>query len=475
MYTYQDLQTINDKGNEQAKIDFVLSVIQQHEGSDLYRNAEIADEYIRGQNREAKSHVNYLTTATGKQIVDQWSPNTKTARSFFRLMLMGDVQYLLGNGVKWNDKEKTESIIGKDFDNRLSDLLTFAKAHSVSFGFFNNDHLETFPVRTINGGFAPLYDGENGALRAGVKYWYFNEGKSKRANLYEESGITSIVWTPDNNGEIVGQQTYKQNVSKTAETGRITEIVPGDSYPSFPIIPLFGNSFHESELFMGLKELIDEYDRLANSTANDLDNAQMYWIFQNAGGMDNQDIAKALDQLRALHAVAAEEGDIHPVTVNVPITERHAEMARVERAIYDDSMCLNFKDIVSGAATATQIRAAYEPVKNKANDTEKCLLDFLYKLLAIAGITDEAPTFEPDPIKNISEETNAIIAQAQFMPQDYTVSELLYLRGDGDKITDILDELDKENLQRMSGIGLENEEQTEKTENADETVDNGEQ
>ena len=300
-----------------------------------------------------------------------------------------------------------------------------------------------------------------------------NEGKSLRANLYEwspnknESGITAYLWNTDNNGkwlngtilrddETVIEDGKKKPYKLNKNTGiGYDPIEPGENYPGFPIIPLYGNSFHESELFMGLKDLIDEYDRLANSTANDLDTALLYWVIQNAGGMDNKDLAQALDQLKALHAVSVVEGTLTPVEVHPPITERHAEMARVERAIYDDFMGLNFKDIVSGAATATQIRAAYEPVKNKANDTEKCLLDFLKKLLAIAGIEGETPSFEPDPIKNVSEETNAIVSGAQFLPRDYNVSEILYLRGDGDKIPDILDELDKEDMQRMSGIGLD--------------------
>ena len=484
MITYQDLTAIT--GNGQDKINFIKRIIAKHEASELYQNAEIADEYIRGQNREAKRHVNLLTTASGNQIVDKWSPNNRTARSFYRILLMGDVAYILGNGVKWNDKEKTEKVLGTDFDSRLYDLLTFAKAHSVAFGYFNRDHVEVFSVKTAGGGFAPLYDSENGALRAGVRFWYFNEGKSLRANLYDKDGYTQYLWTKDDNGKWLDGNIIKSENALLDNNTKIPYNInynsgigyepfePGDNYPDFPIIPLYGNSFHESELFMGLKDLIDEYDRLANSTANDLDNAQFYWLIENAGGMDNKEIVQAIDQLRALHAISVEEGKITPVTVNMPIAERHAEMQRVERAIYDDYMGLNFKDIVSGAATATQIRAAYEPVKNKANDTEKCLLDFLKKLLKVAGIEDEAPSFEPDPIKNISEETNAIIAQSNYMPQEYTVSELLYLRGDGDKIPDILEELDKEDMQRVSGIGLDTKEENGSTEN-DITAGNSEQ
>lgn len=450
MTTYQDLEAVANSG--QDKIDFVKRVVAEHESSELYTNAAIADDYIRGQNREAKVHVNYLTTSTGQQKVDNYSPNNKTARSFFRILLMGDVQYILGNGVKWNNKEQVEKVLGQDFDIRLSDTLTYAKAHSISFGYFNYNHVETFPVRTKSGGFAPLYDSENGSLRAGVKFWYFNEGKSLRANLYEESGISSYLWNEDNAGILLKEEPY---VIKTSITNGNVTVEPGENYPGFPIIPLYGNTFHESELFLGLKDLIDEYDRLANNIANDLDNANIYWIIKGAGGADNEDLARFLDQLRSLKAAQTDDVEVQPVPVQIPIEARMAELQRLERAIYDDYMGLNFKDIVSGAATATQIRAAYEPVKNKANDTEKCLLDFLYKLLAIAGIEGESPSFEPDPIKNVSEETNAIIAQAQFMPRDYTVSELLYLRGDGDKIPDILDELDKEDRQRMSGIGLD--------------------
>lgn len=56
--------------------------------------------------------------------------------------------------------------------------------------------------------------------------------------------------------------------------------------------------------------------------------------------------------------------------------------------LYRDAMALDTKEIAGGATTATQIRAAYEPLNSKTDNFEYCIHDFLDRLLAIAGITD---------------------------------------------------------------------------------------
>lgn len=476
MHTYQDLTALGE--NEQARIDFVHQIINEHLGSPLYEKAAIGDEYIRGQNREAKRYQKMLTTSTGKKVVDEWSPNNKAARNIFRRLVWEEVQYLLGNGIKWlNDGTKDK--IGKDFDNRVRECARYAKTAGVCFGYFNYDHLEIFPVKSDTGGFAPLYDEENGALRAGVRFWdKFSviENKTKRttrATLYEENGLTEIMWNDEHpNGIILKDKTaYITKITSSGIDG--DTVYDGANYPTFPIVPFWGNTLKESELFLGIKDLIDAYDRISNGYLNDLDNAQIYWLIQNAGGMDNEDIAKVLDQLRALQAASVEDGQITPVTVNIPYAARETLLQRLESAIYDDYMGLNIKNVVSGASTATQIRAAYEPVNTKSADFEECVLDFLYGIMTIAGIDDD-PTFDATPIVNVTEETTTLLQAAQYLPADYVTREILYLRGDGDQAEDILAQMDKENLQRMSGIGLENEDEKEETENTDETADNGE-
>ena len=53
-----------------------------------------------------------------------------------------------------------------------------------------------------------------------------------------------------------------------------TEIYDGENYPTFPIIPLWCNQNHQSEL-IGIREAIDSYDLIKSGFANDLDQASM--------------------------------------------------------------------------------------------------------------------------------------------------------------------------------------------------------
>lgn len=457
MRTYQDLQKIGN--NEDARINFVYSVINEHEGSLLYEQATIADEYIRGRNREAERHQNMLTTSTGAQVVDKWSPNNKTKRNLFRRLVWEEVQYLLGNGVKWGNP-KTVDKLGKDFDNRIREIARFAKIASICFGYFNYDHVEVFPVRSANGGFAPLYDIENGSLRAGVRFWRISDSnnentvKTLRATLYEEDGITSYIWKDNAKGEVLSPKKGYKTITKGNKIDG-TAVYDGGNYPSFPIVPMWGNSLKESELFMGLKDHIDAIDRISNDYINDLDNAQIYWIIHNAAGMDNLDVAKFLDQIRALKAANIEEGQVEPVTVNIPYAAREALITRLENAAIDDYMGLNIREVVGGAATATQIRAAYEPVSTKSGDFEEQVLDFLYKLMEIAGINDVA-TFQPIQITNVAEEVNTTLAEygAGVISREYATERVLTLNGDIDRIEEVERQLAAADMARMSGIGL---------------------
>ena len=61
-----------------------------------------------------------------------------------------------------------------------------------------------------------------------------------------------------------------------------TEILDGENYPGFPIVPLWANREHQSEL-TGLREKIDGYDLIQSGLANTIDEASMiYWRVKNA-------------------------------------------------------------------------------------------------------------------------------------------------------------------------------------------------
>ena len=453
MYTYNDLLEIGEQ--EQERMDFVRQVIIQHKASDLYRTAEIADEYDRQQNRTIMEYRNLLYTMTGEAVPDNFSANHKMASGFFNRFVTQQNQFLLGNGVTWQEKS-TEERLGKDFDIRVQEAGKSALVGGVSFGFFNFDHLEVFSVLE----FAPLYDEENGALCAGVRFWKVSSDKPLRATLYEIDGYTDYMWQ-DGKGRIIQDKRSYTEIVTRSEVDGVT-IYDGENYPTFPIVPLWGNPHKQSEI-LGIRTEIDAYDLIKSGFANDLDDAsQIYWTIQNAGGMDDVDLKKFLDRMKTVKAAVVEDegarAESH--TIDVPYNAREALLDRLRKDLYDDYMALDTKEIASGAVTATQIRAAYEPLDNKVDQYEYCVKEFLQGILDVLGIED-SPTFTRSYLVNTQEEISTLLQAAQYLDDEYVTRRILTLLGDADKADEVIQAMEDYDYKRMTGNEPTEEEPTE--------------
>ncbi len=454
--TYQDFLAVD--GTEKARADFVRDVIFQHKSSELYQTAKIADEYDRCRNTTAMSYQKMLTDISGRQYVDRLATVHRSCSNFFNVFITQLNQYLLGNGVSW--KNGAGEKLGSDFDAQLQKAGKAALSGGVSFGLWNYSHVEIFNVLE----FAPLYDEENGALMAGVRFWQIDETKPLRATLYELDGYSNFLWTTANSKQrepgaewgriadgIFGQkkQLYILRVRESQADG--AEIFDGKNYPSFPIVPLWGNPHKQSEL-VGMREKIDAYDFILNGWEDDLDNAQLYWIVSGAGGMDDADLLQFLDRLRTVKAAAPGDGqEVTPMTVQIPVEARHTLLERLEKQLYRDAMLMNPEDISGGAATATQIRAAYERQNVKADQYEYCIIEFVNGLLKVAGIEDE-PTFTRSTIVNTQEEVQTVIMAAQFLGTEYVTRKILTLLGDADQAEEVFQAVDAEDAERLGGV-----------------------
>lgn len=462
MITYQDLLAVPE--NDKDRADFVRKVINEHQGGSLYRTALDADAYDRCQNTTIMTHQHMVALVTGQMVPDRWKANHKAASNFFNVFVTQLNQYLLGNGVTWKEV-RSDVMFGSAFDTQLQRLGKMALIGGVAFGFWDLDRLVPFSALE----FAPLYDEENGALTAGVRFWQVDPSKPLRATLYELDGLTEFLWSGRTDGRIDAawqmietgswlrpKRPYKLRVRESEADG--TEIYAGENYPAFPIIPLYGNDHKQSEL-VGMKEKIDAYDLILNGFENDLDNAQIYWIIKGAGGMDDPDLMRFLDRLRVVGAAAPGDGqDVTPVTVDIPYDAREKLLDRLEKQLYKDAMIMNPNDLASSAATATQIRAAYERQNSKADMYEYCVLDFLRGLLALNGLEDE-PTFTRSMIVNTQEEIQSVVMAASYLDSSYVTRKILTLLGDGDQADEILKQMDADDAERLtdSGVGAEDE------------------
>lgn len=456
MVTWQDLVEINERKSDRDKIQFVFMLINTHKNTQEYEDALVAVEYAKQRNKTIMDYQKLLYTMTGKAVPDNYSANYKLASNFFYRFVTQQNQYLLGNGISWNNDD-TKELLGDSFDNEVQKAGYNALVSGVSFGFWNLDHLDVFTLQE----FAPLYDEENGALMAGVRFWQLDKSKPMRATLYEPDGYTDYVW--DGEGQILHEKRpYILKIRSSQIDG--DEIYDGANYPSFPIVPLFGNQHKQSEL-IGLRSEIDAYDLIKSGFANDLDDAsQIYWIVQNAGGMDDVDLAKFIERLKTVKAAVVDDDGARAEshTIDVPYAAREALLERLRADMYDDFMALDTKAIAGGAVTATQIRAAYEPMNNKADMYEYQLIEFLKGILFVAGIDDD-PSFTRSIIINVQEDVNTVLSASGYLSETYITEKILNILGDADKIEDVLKEMDEDELDRASLVTNKTPEQEEGT------------
>ena len=466
MYTYQDLLQVPD--SDEARIDFVKKVINQHKSTELYKTAVIADEYNRHQNRTILEYQKVLRTVTGEAVPDLYTANYKMATKFFNRFVTQENQYLLGNGITWS-KDDTPTKLGDDFDDVMQELGENALVGAVSFGFWNYDHLENFSVLE----FAPLLDEENGALMAGVRFWQIAPNKPLRATLYEVDGYTDYIWNRrDGDKEAKGEVLHEKRPYilkiRTSEADGM-EIYDGMNYPGFPIVPLWGNPQKQSEI-VGLREQIDCYDLIKSGYANNVDEGSIiYWTLNNAGGMGDVDLAEFVQRMKTLHAASTEDGvTAESHNMEAPYQSREALLTKLRSDLYEDAMALDTKNIADGAVTATQIKAAYEPLNSKVDKYEYCVRKFLKGILALAGI-DDIPVFSRSMIVNSQEEIQLVLQSAPYTDEEYVTTKVMTLLGDADLVETVLKRRAADELEREQ-MAVETEEEEEPEEGEEEAT-----
>lgn len=443
MKTYNDLFELDENEAERQK--FVLDAIREHERSNEYKNAVIAKDYAEGRNATIMQYQKILYTLTGQAVPDNYSANHKCASGFFKRFVTQEASYLLGNGVQFSE-DSTKEKLGANFDNVLYKLGKSALIQAVAFGFYNKDHIEVFDYTE----FVPLWNEETGGLEAGIRYWQLDKNKPLRATLYEIDGYTDFIKRKDEDISVLHEKrNYNEIVAISEADGE--EIIDGENYSGFPIVPLWANSEKQSEL-VGRREQIDCYDLIKSGFANDLDDASMiYWTLQNAGGMDDIDLVKFVERMKTVKAAVVGDEDgarAEAHTIDIPYRARERALNRLEKDLYKDFMALDVEIISAGNITATQIEAAYEPLNQKTDEFEMCVIDFINGIFALAGI-DDKPTFTRSQISNRSEKLQNLLQSAEYIDSDTITEQVLILLDMGDKYEDVITKLTEQETGRF--------------------------
>lgn len=454
MLTYQDL--LNAGGTDEQRAAFSKAAIDQHMSSLAYKTACDADLYDRQMNKTINDYVQMMFTATGSKVVDFTASNAKIASNFFSRLNTQRVMYSLGNGVTFaddgddsTDEQAIREELGQYFDHDLQMAAYYALIHGVSFGFWNLERLFVFPLTE----FAPLWDEEDGTLRAGVRFWRLDPSRPMQAVLYEEDGYTKLttVKGTDSRGERMvvaeGKRPYIEQVAYTPADG-FEQVVAGENYSSLPIVPLWGSKLHQSTL-VGMRQAIDSYDLIRSGFANDVtDCSQIYWLVENAGGMTEADLARFRDRLKLQHiaVVDSDAGEaVTPYTQEPPYAARKQYLDDIRAQIYEDFGALDVHTVAAGA-TNDHIDAAYQPMDENASDFEYQVAEFIQQVLALKGI-EATPVFKRSRISNQAEQVSIVVQEAEWLDQETILRKLPNI--DPAEIPQIIERLEEEQNDRM--------------------------
>ena len=442
--TYNDLLEVGEV--EMDRMDFVLATINAHKGSAEYKLAVDAELYYAHQNPTIMNFQKFVYNQFGKAVPDIWSANNKIASNWHNYFTTQAVSYLIGNGITFKEESNKEKL-GDKFDRMVEKAATHAKNAGVAFGFWNLDHLEVFSLNE----FAPLYDEEDGGLKAGVRFWQIDDNKPLRATLYELDGYTDYIKRKDEDIEVLhDKRAYKEIVRTSEVEGEV--ILDGENYPGFPIVPLW-NVNKQSDL-AGNRGTIDAYDLMISGLVNNVSDGEfIYWILKNCGGMDAMDDARFIEQLKLTHVAHADGDDgaeVEGHNVSVEFQATAEALDRLERQLFKDYMGLKVDDISAGA-TNDQIQSAYEPLNQKTDQFEYCVNDFIMGILELAGIEDE-PTYTRSQMSNRAETLDMVLQSAEYLDDEYITQKILTLLGDADKVEEVMKRKAEQELARYSVI-----------------------
>ena len=377
-------------------------------------------------------------------IPDLLSANHKVADNFFKRDVVQATSTLLSNGLTWANEQGGKAL-GKSFDRQISKLHRYSQIAGVSWAFFNKDHVDIFKAKEFFG----LKDEEDGMVKLGIRFWQLSSTKPMRAVLYEMDGYTGYIQRPSEKAEIYSpKRAYKVTVNTSEIDG--DEIAQGENYPAFPVVPFYVNEEHQSEL-VPLKATIDAIDLIQSGYCNDIDEMNfIFWTVTNAGGMTDQDLVTMLDKFRKLHAANIDQDvNLQSHTIEQPYLSREAILNRLEKKLYKDAMALNTYDLASGAVTATQIIAAYEPLNEKLDLHEEQLSECLENLLEVANVQDEA-TYTRSLIVNQSEMINNYLNAASYLDDEYVTEKVMTVLGDKDQIEEVKKRRAAADIERMT-------------------------
>ena len=463
--TYQTLQLYT---NEDDRIEFLKTAISNHESSPAFRTGKTAGEFYRNRDSELENQKNYVYDSDGNAIEDTVSPNHKLTANFFYLFTTQLVAFLLGNGVSFDNPDIKKKLGGSQFDYKLQRLLAYAACDGESYGYVDDTGITQMCFACKLEGrepyCIPLYDEDDGVLRAAIRYWRLTNESPLRITLYEEDGVTEYKEQVDDQNNPTGiievmkpKSSYKGKVVKNDIEGEYKQ--EGKNPSKLPVVPMgfiCGQSSIEGNI-----ALLHAYNVILSDMANGVDMNTTYWKVKNADGMDRRDDNALLYDIFKTHVIHTPEGvEVDKDEVSMRTAEYQGVLAMLEAVLYDKFQAVRTQNISAAAKTTVEIKAAYENLNMRCDEVEKYVSDFIRGCLEVIGEDPDEPFHFKRPNNiNQSEFVQLILAALPVIGEDVALKQILESLGMIDEYEDIKAAKEAQEMGMFSGEDNDSEKQ----------------
>lgn len=370
-----NLDLENAKKSLETLGDFLVSVITQYKGTELYRDTLKAKAYFNGETDIQFRKKEYINE-NGVKVVDIYKANNTISTDIFKKIILQESSTLFAKGVNINPEIKAN--FSKMFDIKLQRLGIESSLGGTAYGYVtptkNGLTLEYFSADE----FVPIVDVFTGDLVAGIRFIQLDSNLPMKIELYEIDGLTTFVTDGSQNIKILDE---KRNYYTITESDALSKTVYERNYSILPVIPLYNGLSKKSRLNRALKTKIDLLEIILSDFGNNLEDMQdVYWTIKNYDGQGLSEFIREMKQHKAIKV--GDDGDVKSHTTDVPYQAREAAIKILKKQIFSDSMALDTEDM-SGTLTTVEINARRENLNLKIDDFENEAHNFMNSVMQI--------------------------------------------------------------------------------------------
>lgn len=467
MLTYNDFLECK---TEQERTDFILQAISEHESSPEYRLGVDAGKFYRGIDPDMEAMKKIYYDFAGIAHDDTFSPNHKLMANFHYIFTVQMVNYLLGNGIIFDNPEINKRL-GNDFSLKVKKILTWAANDGIAYGLVTKKGIEPFNFACDNRqpNFIALLDEFDGNIKAGIRYWRLVPDKPIMVTLYEKDGFTDYKGYTEKDGEgntlrrlvIYHEKKQYDSIGISNDVEGVYNTF-GTEYSEIPIIPL--PYINRQSSLVGKRETLVAYDIMLSGLVNEVaDFNLLYWVIKNAGGMDEYEDKKLLINILKRKMVHVDnDQEVTPVQVNTNHEAIEAVLDRLKKQLVLDYMAADYERISSGSVTTVEINAAFELLDKKCDEVEEGIYSFIHGVLRVLGY-DENEVFHLKRGKelNKNEEIQGIISSAPWLGEEMTTKLLCEVHGIVDEYENVEEQKATESMNRFNDNNNQSNEETE--------------